>query len=202
MIAPVRDATEELRLIEVWVAMADHFLDTETRHDIPLTALRCVQAELSTGEARDIWRHEVAAVVGFNLLSITGEWAGWDRAWLVDAIRTKRDHRRGAVKRFVDAVAARSVRGVLTSIERCMAFLSGAAVEDRERLARELATLARHAFDVGPANLAILEPEAHARLASLYPEPFTSLIAPALLPDEAAGASQRVAAALQRAVKP
>jgi len=177
--------------------MADHFLDTETRHDISLTALRCVQAGLSTDEARDIWRHEVVPVVGFNLRSVAGEWAGWDRAWLVDAIRKERDQRRGMVKRFFDVVTALPMSGVLTSIERCMALLSAAAAENRERLARELATLARHAFNFCPEKLAIFEPEAHARLASLYPEPFTSLIAPALLPRETVDAFRRVAAALQ-----
>lgn len=81
---------EDAALRRVWVAFADQFLDTETRHDLPLAALAAVEAGLSVDEALDVWRFEVFPVVGANLLSIAGEWAGWDEAWLAAEIREVR----------------------------------------------------------------------------------------------------------------
>ena len=76
--------------IAIWVSMADHFLDTESRPDLPLTALSCVEAGLSAAEARAVWEHDVAPAVGLNLLSFAGEWAGWDHDWLVARIEQVR----------------------------------------------------------------------------------------------------------------
>jgi hypothetical protein len=53
----MHDITVDPKRIEVWVAMADHFLDTETRHDIPLTAMRCIDAGMTFSEARRVWRY-------------------------------------------------------------------------------------------------------------------------------------------------
>src|SRR5215831_10625735 len=50
-------------LIRAWEAMANQFAGTETRHDIPLTALRCLEAGLSVAEARDVWCFEVSPVI-------------------------------------------------------------------------------------------------------------------------------------------
>lgn len=51
---------EDPQRVDVWVAMADHFLDTETRHELPRTALACLEAGLSAAEARDVWYYEVS----------------------------------------------------------------------------------------------------------------------------------------------
>ena len=73
------ETSEKPSRIDVWVAMADHFLDTETRHDIPFAALRCVEAGLSSVEARSVWQHEVEPAVRFNVWDVAGEWACWDK---------------------------------------------------------------------------------------------------------------------------
>jgi hypothetical protein len=84
------NGVEDPRRIEVWLAMADHFLDTETRHDIPLTAMRCVEAGLSVAEARDVWRYEVSPAVWPNGWSVAGEWDFWEREWLLGTIQEVR----------------------------------------------------------------------------------------------------------------
>ena len=62
--------------VDVWEAMADHFLDTETRQDLARTAWRCVQAGLTVEQAARIWRDEICPAVGWNLWQVAGEWAG------------------------------------------------------------------------------------------------------------------------------
>ena len=199
----MHDITEDKNRGEVWVAMADHFLDTETRHDLPLTALRCLEAGLSTAEARDVWRFEVTPAVGFNLLDVAGEWAGWDRDWLVGEIQRRRG-RQGILWRFPWSLLGKRDLGIpglgstLDSIERFMKFLGASADSAKqERAARDLASLARHYFDFCPDNYADVGRDEFQRLQALYPEPFKRCMAPALFPGEAAPATGRVEAALR-----
>ena len=110
--------------ITVWLAMADHFLDTETRHDIPLTALLCVEAGWSCERARDAWRHEVSPAVAFNLWSVAGEWAGWDREWLVariERLRSSWHNRPGTLKSLRYRLRAPGMDGVWVAMPRCTA---------------------------------------------------------------------------------
>ncbi|HVE82723.1 MAG TPA: hypothetical protein VND93_07735 [Myxococcales bacterium] len=183
------------RRVAVWEAMADHFLDTETRHDIPLTALRCVQAGLSIPEARDVWRYEVSPAVGFNVWDMAGEWGAWDRKWLVERIekvRARRPNRAGVLAWLGYRVRVHAMHGVWLSIERCMELLPRAP-SDAEPLARDLATIARHYFDFIPEALDAPDRE---RLRQLYPEPVQRLMEPVLGRDEAKAAHLRVQSAL------
>jgi hypothetical protein len=66
------DANEDTARIEVWLDMANHFLDTETRQAIPLTALCCLKAGLSVAAAREVWCFEVSPVVSCNLWNVAG----------------------------------------------------------------------------------------------------------------------------------
>lgn len=197
------DITEDPRRIEVWEAMADHFLDTETRHDIPLTALLCVEVGLSTAEARHVWQHEVSPVVGFNLWLVAGEWAAWDPEWLVERIEK---HRRSSEKRarFLKWLSKR-VRmdpawGTRTAIERCIDVLARVpSAADRECSCRRLSFLARHYFDFCPVDPATLDCAEIETIRSLYPDPFVYIMEPALVSGEARPADQRVRAALGKA---
>ena len=47
----------------IWLDLAEHFLDTETRHLIPASAGLCVRAGLSIEAAGNIWRYEVTPAV-------------------------------------------------------------------------------------------------------------------------------------------
>ena len=186
--------------------MADHFLDTETRHDIPLTALRCVQAGLSTAEAGEVWRYEVSPAVGFNVWDVAGEWAAWDRDWLVERIERLRrawSSRPGTGRWLRYRIRVHLMHGVWQSIERCLAaLLEISSSVDREQMARDLAFLAHHYFDFCPRELASLQDAERARIRRLYPEPFQHMMAPALVRGEAILADQRVRAALQQEPQP
>lgn len=72
---------------ELWVALSDHFLDTETRHWLPRTAWVAVQSRLPWEE---ILHNQVAPVVAPNLLDIAGDWAGFPEDWLFAQIRAGR----------------------------------------------------------------------------------------------------------------
>jgi hypothetical protein len=185
-------------IVEVWVKMADHFLDTESRHHLPLTALCCVEAGLSGVQARDVWQHEVAAAVGFNLYSVAGEWDCWERDWLIERIERARSSRcnwPGWWRRLRSALPPQA-GGECLAIERCIEFLQAVPdAAERKRVADDLALLARHSFDFFPEDPTSLDPEARARLRRLYPTPFRWLMGSALLRSERAAAERR----LQRA---
>jgi len=178
------------RMDEVWIAMADHFLDTETRQDIPLTAYRCVEAGLSVEEARRVWTEEVSPVVGGNLFQVAGEWAAWDRGWLLGELRKRRSEpkRRQAWLRFRPSLLL--MRGVWTSVARCMELIRAAETpEKRELLLRDLSFLAAHLFDFCPRPLAASDRD---RIRALYPCPFLKALGPALVSGEALAADRRV----------
>lgn len=190
------------RLIDVWESMADHFLDTETRQDIPLTAMRCVEAGLSVAEARDVWRYEVSRAVGFNLCDIAGEWACWDREWLVkriERLRRRWDNAPWTARTLRYYLRAGIMDGVWRAIARSMEVLMGfEGHETRVQAASDMAMLASHCFDFCPAALSALPDDALERLRSLFPDPFMRAMAPAFVTrDEERLARRRVEAALE-----
>jgi len=181
------------RRVAVWEALAEHFLDTETRHHIPRTALECVQAGLSPEEARAVWHCEVWPALSFNLVDPAGEWAGWNRGWLVQRVLEKRKPLETCGVRGW----CRSQFGDWRAIERCMRLLLDLPTDaERERLALDLGFLARHAFDFALGTLRAPEPVDRVRLCALYPEPFRHALAPAMLPGGWRAADRRIRAAL------
>jgi hypothetical protein len=183
------------RLVPVWEAMASHFLDTETRQDLPMTALRCVEAALSVERAREVWRCEVLPAVGVNAFSVAGEWVGWDRDWLVGRIeRIRRGPRWLRRVRLVCSIDV--MRGECVAIERCIELLQVTPPMQRQQLATDLAFLSQHAFDFMAKPLGAIEPAAQHRIRALYPNPFERLIGPALVHGEAPAVKARLAAAL------
>src|SRR5262245_46471468 len=76
--------------IEVWISLADQFLDGEARHEIPLNAWHCLRAGLSLEQARNVWCYEVTPAVYPNIWDVAGEWGCWDREWLIARIRRVR----------------------------------------------------------------------------------------------------------------
>lgn len=70
----------------VWIALSELFLDTDVRIWY-VNILRALAASPYTEEQlRFILDNEVAPVLEGNLLSVAGEWAGFDESWLVGAI--------------------------------------------------------------------------------------------------------------------
>jgi hypothetical protein len=81
----VLSAADIERRLPVWMAMSEMFLDTELG---PVDFVRISMGLRISGyrssELRDMFFQEVAPVLGRNLLSVAGEWAGWD----ADDLRT------------------------------------------------------------------------------------------------------------------
>ncbi|HYO93417.1 MAG TPA: hypothetical protein VER33_02845 [Polyangiaceae bacterium] len=186
--------------VEVWESLAEHFLDTETRHRIPHSALCCLQAGLGIVEARDVWRYEVSPAVAFNLWCVAGEWAGWNRDSLVEEITRVRSgwlNRTGAAKWLRYRARVLSAHGVWLSIERCMGVLLGLGEpSERESLVSALTFVASHFFDLPSYAAAIAAAGGCSPLGCVHPEPFGHVFAPVILRDEILSGEARVRAAL------
>ncbi len=190
------DDTPEDPKTAVWMAMADHYLDTETRQDIPWTAWRCSSAGLSVDEARDVWCFEVTPAVGHNLWNPVGEWAGWPKDWLIAEIT-----RRAWPKNLLTYVGYRCLahfnHGVWVSIERCMHLIASFDELDRPHVVRAMVELGRHYFDFCGHGLSKLEPRPRDLVRQLYPDAFEHVMAPATCRGDRLPAGARVSAALE-----
>lgn len=67
----------------VWEVLSEFWLDTELQ-DFRLHYIKKVLAAspYSLAEVKAIHRYEVAPAVSANLMSVAGEWAGFDTTWL------------------------------------------------------------------------------------------------------------------------
>jgi hypothetical protein len=169
---------------KVWFAFAEHFLDTETRHELPMAALAAVEAGFSVDEARRIWREEVTPVVGANLLSVAGEWAGWDEAWLVERIAS-RIQAQAKRPRWLARLAGGSLPSLNDSswraIERLMVKLQEVPPEERRAVTKDLFALARHFFDFVPPDLQLGTPGRREALRQLFVETLLPALRPTVV---------------------
>jgi hypothetical protein len=95
----IHDEASIERRKPVWAALSELWLDTELAED----DLRRIAEVLKgsgypIGVLREIYLFEVAPVVFLNLLTVAGEWAGFDQEWLF-AEATKRARRRSLLLR-------------------------------------------------------------------------------------------------------
>lgn len=170
-------------LVPVWIAMAEHFLDTENRYAIPTTALVCLDAGLTPKEASVVWSKQVAPTLGWNMLSVAGEWMGWDEAWLCrEIVKTRRAN--WLAKLTIHRGFARLSRGAWLPIEKSMQHLVPLDPADRELHAQALSDLARHFYDfmIRPAEL--VTSSCVKTMKQLYPQPFMSIIKTNIFEDE------------------
>ena len=87
------NATVDERL-PVWNALSELFLDTELQEDDHQRIARVLAASpYSEKKLDEILRFEVTPVLKWNLLSIAGEWAGFDEAWLREKLEPRIDAR-------------------------------------------------------------------------------------------------------------
>ncbi len=166
---------------EVWMALADQFLDTETRTWIPSTALLIVKAGYSIEEAKDILRYEVSPAVSFNSWSVAGEWAGWDEDWLTDRIKSQLGrwpHRPGVIPYLLYRLQVHFIHGAWTTIERCMNLFEPLNDKRRQNLDADLSFLAELYFDFGPFTPVHPTPSRRAELWSLYEDIFLPIFKP------------------------
>jgi hypothetical protein len=72
------------RRVPLWMALADLFLDTEDALFITNVAKVANRNGFILSEVDTILRWEVRPALYHNLLSVAGEWAGWEEDWLCD----------------------------------------------------------------------------------------------------------------------
>lgn len=70
---------------QIWLVLSELYLDTEldnTDFDRIISALK--QTKLSLAAIKNIDLYEVFPLLQTNLLSVAGEWAGFDQEWLYE----------------------------------------------------------------------------------------------------------------------
>lgn len=74
----------------VWLAISEFYLDTELeRNDISRIREIFKKSGYSLNELKDIDFYEVRPIVGLNLSSTAGSWAGFDENWLWNQVQAK-----------------------------------------------------------------------------------------------------------------
>ena len=80
--------------LPVWEALSDFFLDTELEeNDYQRISEVLTSSPYSIQDIEDILRFEVYPVLIWNLRSVAGEWAGFDRDWLLERIEPRLNKR-------------------------------------------------------------------------------------------------------------
>lgn len=80
----------------VWVAMSELFLDTELQErDLTRIVGVLAASPYSFDELNSIYHDEVFPVLSANLLSVVGEWAGFDEDWLVERLSAWKGRKSG-----------------------------------------------------------------------------------------------------------
>jgi hypothetical protein len=76
--------------LPVWEALSEFFLDTELEeNDYQRISEVLATSPYSIQDIEDILRFEVYPVLIWNLRSVAGEWAGFDRDWLQEQIEPR-----------------------------------------------------------------------------------------------------------------
>lgn len=70
----------------VWLALSDMFLDTDTSLSRPWRVEQLSKSPYSLDQIESILVEEVFPVCKYNLISVAGEWAGFDPLWLREQI--------------------------------------------------------------------------------------------------------------------
>lgn len=183
----------------LWEVMARQFLDNEVRDGLPEVARIAVELGLSEAEVRDVWLNEVTPAVGFNLRCVAGEWAGWDRAWLIRRIRRRRRCSSWPVGRMLgQLLRVRVADGLLESIVRLMVILATAPARERVELTRQLETLAGHFFHCDARRFTDRPVAELHRLRAIWGPSVEAALRPALAGGNASKARERVESALRR----
>lgn len=74
--------------IPVWIALSELYLDTDVSVFHDAIAETLAASPYSPAELRDILMDDVHPALHANLMSVAGEWAGFDEAWLIERIET------------------------------------------------------------------------------------------------------------------
>ncbi len=84
----------------IWLVLSDFYLDTELQEsDFRYIASKIIMSPYSFEQVKEINKYEVFPVLQPNLLSVAGEWAGFNEAWLINSIK-KSLSRRNIVRKI------------------------------------------------------------------------------------------------------
>ncbi|RIX40313.1 MAG: hypothetical protein D3M94_21840 [Rhodocyclales bacterium GT-UBC] len=84
----MKPASEDLAFrVPVWEALGELFLDNEPQLAYLIRA--CAESPYSLKELDQILFSEVWPALSPNLASVAGEWAGWNREWLIRTVLEK-----------------------------------------------------------------------------------------------------------------
>jgi hypothetical protein len=83
VLPPDQDQTDRR---PVWDALQVFWLDTDPAIDFAEAAKICARSKYSLPELEAIFWNELRPALRFNLLSLAGEWAGFEINWLSDRI--------------------------------------------------------------------------------------------------------------------
>ena len=84
----------------IWIVLSDFYLDTELEEsDFRHIAATIIDSPYTIEEVKEINKYEIFPSLQTNLLSVAGEWAGFEEAWLVDRI-TKSITNRSALNKI------------------------------------------------------------------------------------------------------
>jgi len=78
-------------LDDLVVALSELYLDTDVRDALPRLAQRIVSSGLTRSQIEQLWRCQITPTVHWNLRSPAGEWAGFDRHWLLSEVARRRE---------------------------------------------------------------------------------------------------------------
>lgn len=76
--------------IPIWIALSDLYLDTDVALSHDSIARTLAASPYSLDDLHEMLMYDVHPALYPNLMSVAGEWAGFDEAWLVDRIATIR----------------------------------------------------------------------------------------------------------------
>tara|TARA_R110002020_G_scaffold360232_1_gene572878 strand:- start:25 stop:789 length:765 start_codon:yes stop_codon:yes gene_type:complete len=72
----------------IWIALSDFYLDTELQEsDIRHIAFKIIESPYSFEKVKEINKYEIFPVLQPNLMSVAGEWAGFNEEWLINRIQ-------------------------------------------------------------------------------------------------------------------
>jgi hypothetical protein len=125
--APAR-AQEDPR-IEVWLALSDLYLDNETADIYDYVAETLASSPFALDALHDMLMYDVHPVLYPNLMIVAGEWAGFDREWLIARIAEVRAQARW--RRRITHVFVRSIHDEWREVVARIAAIRGA--RDAER---------------------------------------------------------------------
>jgi hypothetical protein len=85
----------------IWLALAGFYLDTELQEsDFKHIANTIMESPYSLEKVKEINKYEIFPVLQPNLLSVAGEWAAFDEAWLINSIQESLS-KRNTIKKIV-----------------------------------------------------------------------------------------------------